>query len=107
MTFSAVDAFGFHSQYQIEQLIGVKADHEDAKVLNLSMVMGYFPVVGTIVGIFRLIITNNAAFMPHVSPDFILSLQFRAIIELCSLGFLLIIPDLVITIGRIFFDVIG
>ena len=63
--------------------------------VNLFTAVSYLPIVGIITAIFRLRTTSN-----FTSPALKASLCFRAVVEFIGAGFLLLIPDLLVTIGR-------
>jgi hypothetical protein len=104
MTLAAIDVFGFHSQYHVLSSVGKKADEDDALVHNVSIIIGYIPLIGTIIGAARLYLSYNSNFVDYAGEDFVLALRGRAIVEICLMGYLLIIPDIIITLGRIIFD---
>jgi len=73
------------------------------------VVAGWFPLVGTISGFARGIFTyllykgmekkNSGRFQPETKSFFAIMVM-RTVVEMSSSGFLLALPDLIITIGR-------
>ncbi len=120
------DAFGFHTYNQFKgKLISIsnsmdvnnpilqEAEKKFQKinlVKNLVTAAGYIPVVGTIAAIAKLVLINKAE--KEMSKDsrgrrlkplvqnYFTGQKIRSGIELTSLGFLLLIPDIIFTIGR-------
>ena len=61
---------------------------------NFNKVMGYFPILGTIVGIYNFNVTRDMALANknlHI---------FRSSVEIASCGCLLVIPDVIVTLCR-------
>lgn len=65
-----------------------------SKVANIVKVLGYIPLVGTLIGLSRISRASNAS---HEALPNKFNHTVRGCIELCSLGFLLLIPDLILT----------
>lgn len=67
------------------------------KISNFITVMGYFPLIGTLVGISRILESSCASKenFPNKWNHFA-----RGCVESLSLGFLLVIPDLIVTAVR-------
>jgi hypothetical protein len=68
-----------------------------------GMIAGYIPVVGTVVGIARIAIFTSLIFTDNKDGKYTkiyLSQIARGVFETASLGFLLIAPDIIFTIGR-------
>ncbi len=66
-------------------------------MLNL---IGYIPLIGTIAGLARLKIANESLTNNLPKREFYKASKFRAYIEIVSCGFIFIIPDLLISIGK-------
>ena len=80
-----------------------------AKVHIALNVLGYLPVIGTIVGIarialsFYLIISSGSPFK-LTDIAFISSEILRGLVEVTSCGILLIIPDLLVSTGQLIYN---
>ena len=70
---------------------------------NISQTLAYIPIIGTIVGISRFMNTFQFAKIFGFTPQRTIKLM-RESIEILSLGFLFIIPDLIVTIYRYYYD---
>ncbi|MCB1181411.1 MAG: hypothetical protein KDK55_05270 [Chlamydiia bacterium] len=70
-----------------------------ATVLNLLNVTGYIPVVSIVTGVFRYIMTYNNWKNKHLRP-LTYGMMTRGALEIIGAGSLLIIPDLIVSIGR-------
>lgn len=103
---SVSDAFGFHFQYQLKE--NNSSDLAIRGVMNITNFLGYLPVLGTMVGIARIVF---AAYMLGTvksdgseAADAFLSyckIQIlRGIIELTSYRVIFIIPDTVLSYDR-------
>lgn len=84
----------------------VRSDLDPRKMYrdeNLLKVAGYIPLIGTIVGIIRLVLTNINSKLPEKGGKPLANKYkhiTRGCIELTSCGFLLLIPDLIVTAHR-------
>ncbi len=66
---------------------------------NIKKVVGYFPLLGILVGIGRVIrLAKNSN--PQTPKTYIAKQTLRGTVEFLSLGFLLIIPDILSTVLR-------
>ena len=127
-TIHASDMFGYHSHNQLwnkfEILIPADQKYKSESFANAKKftrfanyiksalhVAGYIPIIGTIVAIAKLIfmevarkkLFNEEKGFPeftHLGKKVIEGMKIRSAIELTSLGFVLIIPDLMYTIER-------
>lgn len=70
---------------------------------NIIKIVGYIPIIGTIVGLFRIALMQDTENKFHKLPN-VKNHMIRGCIEVCSLGILLLIPDLIITAYRNFPD---
>ena len=93
MTLSISDNFGYHV-FSDQHVKFHQAN-------DASKFTGYFPLVGTITGIVKLIlcITGMKSARTEDRPCFYVFMA-RAVIEILFLGVLFLIPDLIFTIGR-------
>lgn len=66
---------------------------------TITKLLGYVPVLGCFVGYNRICAINDLP--PHIAPNRVNHIV-RGAFELLSLGFLLIIPDLLVSFGRHF-----
>lgn len=99
--YSASSAFGFMTSDHMK-LNGTPAEPGKCKLaFNIGNILGWIPVIGTIVGIARLVFANQV-----LSPDseFRKGQIGRAVLELVGLGFLLPLADIPITLGRVIQD---
>ncbi len=116
------DAFGFHTCNQIKDklefiakftgnnnpmpLEKIKKLPKINLVKNLVTVAGYIPVVGTIAAIAKLVLISRLEKemsedpIKQVVQNYLTMQKIRSGIELTSLGFLLLIPDIIFTIER-------
>lgn len=90
MFFSTV--FGFHNAFSAPQL-------PNYKVFNVSHLLGYIPILGIFTGTMEIL---SARTDWHASNDrqFEAGLITRGAIEILGGGLLLLIPDILVTIGR-------
>lgn len=83
---------------------GPKQDYE--KVITISNIIGWIPIIGTIVGVFRLYIGiirykhQNSSNPNDAEMDTCKGLMARGIGEIFCLGLLLFLIDIIFTIGR-------
>jgi hypothetical protein len=92
-------AIGYHTISKFD-----KADKIPIVMANISNFLSYLPVIGTIIGIVR--ISLFAAIYLNSDLDSTQKMLafahiIRGAIEVTSFGSILIIPDLIFTIGRI------
>ncbi|MCB1112890.1 MAG: hypothetical protein KDK72_09585 [Chlamydiia bacterium] len=114
------DAFGYHTEQlwlkRTKNSCKANKRHfnsgEEKEVRsrgNLFKIAGYVPVIGTIIGIARIIQSiqmikeeNKSGFGPNrYYVEFAAGNISRGVIEATSLGCLLIIPDLILTVARL------
>ena len=112
MIYSIANGLGFYnaericaidpSHLQVEPIKQKKYTLQAKKWLNLAIFAGYIPLVGTITGIARMIIFNQARKeMNSANPEFKSFLKWniaRGGVEFSSFGILLLIPDLIVTL---------
>lgn len=99
--YSASSAFGFMTSNHMK-IYGNPVEPGKCKLaFNIGNILGWIPVIGTIVGIARLVFATQV-----LSPDseFRKGQIGRAVFELVGLGFLLPLADIPITIGRVIND---
>lgn len=115
MSLSILSTFGFHWR--------VNVHYENERLKNITNIVGYFPIVGTIAGIYRMIMNYpylsfsvpTAVLLPGAAEiweagealsrrSFHVAEFSRGIIETLGGGFLLIVPDIIITAGRALFN---
>lgn len=111
------DAFGYHqSIYGLGtdnlQIKLVRIDNKPTIASVVSVIIGYCPIIGTIKGIFMFAVydamdrrINNDGKIINGTGDvnaalsqmqnYFYGMQLRNIVEITSLGFLLLIPDLI------------
>ena len=111
-----IESFGFHTSNQLAVLIS-RADgnplskaKSKVKELNANLfktivtIAAYIPLIGSIIGAlkFRHLIPTKAEYdnCGEFNKSLINGMKMRAWIECTSLGALLIIPDLFVTIAR-------
>lgn len=70
-------------------------NRQDMKKRNIGKLIAYTPVIGTLLGLIRVLITLSDKSMPLKRKC---SLIVRGSIEFLSLGILLLIPDLIASI---------
>ena len=86
---------------QAVDCFGKKRDSQylfTARVSNWTNFAGYFPIVGIITGVMRLILLKREGL--DETPVLRNLLFARALMEIFCMGWLLIIPDIIATIGR-------
>lgn len=69
----------------------------EAKVNNLVNFLGYIPLVGLIVGIYRIRFAADHSHVGYKNTQ-----RMRAVFEITGLGLLMLIPDLIMTLYRNF-----
>lgn len=94
-----MDTFGYHSSEELQK----KGLNSGANYANL---LGYIPIIGTIIGIARIYICLEHFVKKECKKhDHNTMLGFwqitRGVIELTSCGLILAIPDLLFTVGRL------
>ncbi|MCH9609911.1 MAG: hypothetical protein S4CHLAM45_13630 [Chlamydiales bacterium] len=111
------DAFGWHSEGELKGLSqkyffedGDKAKEKDDAIFTYLVlerfvnIIAYIPLIGSILGIVKLAaFASLAEGVEESSEDaqsYFKGMRVRAAIESLSLGALLIIPDVIATIGR-------
>lgn len=96
-SFNFKDAFGFHTQSMVEQA----KPHPKKSYIgwNLLNIIGYVPVLGILSALGRLFVINNQP--EDYSFGFLASAAFRAFVETIGGGVLFLIPDIIVTIGRV------
>jgi len=119
MAFSISDNFGFSSKAyiqnrgydedknKVEESYDDNTPHMD-KVLgntNTYNIMGYIPIIGAIIGIFKRIVPmiqeiKEYSSSPEKMKNFYSFQIFRATCETLGMGFLFLIPDIIATIGK-------
>lgn len=106
-----IQSFGFHTESSFtatpsrwtrndnDSLFLISWKKQD---LNVSNILGYLPVIGSITGVFRMRVSYreyglkyNEAFKP-----FLVSHIVRGAMETIGLGIFLILVDLIVTAGR-------
>jgi hypothetical protein len=97
---NAYSAFGYHKVDEIRN-----AEDILLTLMNINNALSYIPIIGTIIGIVRLIIfskfySSNKEKLNEESKKFYIAQISRGLFELTSCGFLLSIPDLIITLKR-------
>jgi hypothetical protein len=96
---NSIPAFGWENKFCNADDYRYTCDASPKKNHNMIKKVGYVPIVGCVVGIVRIfIIATNQDWMGPLPNKF--NHIVRGTIEFLSLGFLLIIPDLIITIHR-------
>lgn len=73
------------------------------RITNWANALGYFPILGTITGCMRICIASFRLSQEKDSAFFFKVQIIRGSVEALSLGFLFIIPDLIMTFGRLCF----
>ena len=96
----ASDAFGFRTPYYYAAEDGKKLQNPGAFPHNISNLLGYIPLIGTIIGIAKLRLSYRTAFLTESTESYLKAYRFRATVELFSIGCVFIIPDLLISVGR-------
>lgn len=100
VNFSMPPVFGYETERCNANGIHKRNKSHDLKaMLSATKIIGYFPLVSTIAGLFRLILTTKAD--NSVSNGFKARMYTRAIMEILNLGPLLAITDLFITLHRL------
>ena len=75
----------------------------------VANVVGYIPIVGTIVGIARVALFGSSLIEDRKSSDwfgrtFCLGEITRGLVEVTSCGFLLLIPDFLVSTGQLIYN---
>ena len=101
-----MEVFGFHSFdeniYSEDDYAFAETYYDAQNVLN---VMGWFPILGSITGTIRLIgtgatyVSDDESFRSEHKKYYIVS-ALRGIVEVFSLGWLFIIPDIIASFKR-------
>jgi hypothetical protein len=109
MSVTAANAFGFYTGETYRpmmedpfELVGINqyrlADPKKyAAKHNIRKIIGYIPIIGTIIGMVSLILLSKET---GDLNSYRKGWAIRVIIETTSLGFLLLIPDLIVTYKR-------
>lgn len=93
---SSIPAFGFETTFCNANMYRSRHGGTSLDTYNISKKGGYIPILGTLVGLIRLIdVLDKKSLMSKVPNKF--SHVIRGSIEFLSLGFLLIIPDFILT----------
>lgn len=110
MEISPIHVFGFHTGEQICKIFtnAPKADSSAAAtIMNISKIVAYIPIIGTIAGIAKacILANNDAEGRKEFGNGFINAFYARTTIEILSLGAIFLIPDLAVTAQRALFGV--
>jgi hypothetical protein len=100
---SISDIFGFHNQYITEHFC-LDLEEERSKYLkhNVTHILGYFPLVGIIIGIMRIAQSRKEMEKGLSSHDQggQAILQLRGWAEIVGIGSIFLLPDLIVTAIR-------
>lgn len=100
---SIIDIFGFHNQY-ISDPNRLVTDEDKSLYLkhNVTHILGYFPLVGLIIGIMRIVQSRKEMEkdLPSEKQAGYAVLQVRGAFEIIGAGVLFLFPDLIITAIR-------
>lgn len=104
---TAVDVFGFHSESQMRYLrygrmpgANLNISRGQIMLLNIYKMIHWLPIVGTIMGLWSIHAFKEVGVTSLGDNGYKTAFKARFIVETLSLGFLLIIPDLIISAGR-------
>jgi hypothetical protein len=78
---------------------------QSMRSISLLNLWGYIPIISAMSGLIRLEMVNEDLkldFPNRRDKEFYNTMKIRGIIEIFSCGFIFIIPDLFVTIGRLF-----
>lgn len=99
-----VDVFGYHNSNTAERSGYLKSgpnqiikEHWSFNAMNG---MGYFPLLGILIGLFRIKVGIDALKTGEYPKAFAITQMGRGVVEALCLGFLLALPDLIVSIGR-------
>lgn len=95
---SAITVLGFHTKKSVSELSNNAA--KGARLINLVNCAGYFPILGIFVGAMRLCIAIRKWKESHGLSSFHAGLIARGALEIVGGGLLLLIPDILVSIGR-------
>jgi hypothetical protein len=82
------------------------SENESTKIFvhNLANVVGYLPIIGTIVGLVRMIFTLYNIFsndtLENEQKEFYRAQIYRGSVEFLSLGIMFIVSDIIVTRAR-------
>lgn len=103
------DVFGFHTVAQIDSKLfttespKAKAKKEFVRFVNVAKIVSYIPIIGTIAAIAKLVSIHRLETHAHTpkQAEVIPYMKLRCWLEIVPVASsLLLIPDLIATIGR-------
>lgn len=96
------DQFGFHSTY-FSSLgnTDLQGERKGMMQRNVISIMGYIPIVGIISGIIRIVLSAQQMNKEKCDKAYHAVHITRGVFEILGLGSLYLIPDLLVTAGRI------
>lgn len=97
---SAITVLGFHTRKSVSELFDNTDPAKGARVINLVNCVGYIPILGIFVGAMRLFISIRKWNESHSLSSFHAAMIARGTLEIVGGGLLLLIPDLLVSIGR-------
>ena len=101
-----MEVFGFH---RFDENLYSEEDFEFSEIYydaqNALNIMGWFPVLGTVTGTIRLVgtcvmyLSDDESYKTQHKKYYVVS-ALRSIVEILSLGFIFIIPDIIASFRR-------